>query len=950
MKKIYLFLSLALVLFFAGQNKAYSQNSLKVMVLDSASHTPVEFATMSIKYIGETQAKRYALTDSTGVAIIKTAPVGRANVLIECVGYRQHTQVFDVHRGANDMGTVYLNGQNTLKGIVVTAAGNQMVVKKDTIEYNASSFKTNETDMLEELLKKLPGVEIDSDGTITANGKTINKIMIDGKVFFMDDPQLASKNLPAKIIEKVKVVERKSDEARFTGIDDGEEETVLDLSLKKGMAEGWIGNVGGGYGTDKRYEGSFMVGRFTKNLQISLLGNANNTNNRGFNDMAGSMMSVMMSGGGMGGMNMGGGPGRGGGGGFTWTGNGITASKMAGSNINYQSDNKKLKVNSSYLYSTTDKDVLETKDRTTMLSETLEQKNWNDGKQNTVAHGHRFDSEIEYNPTDATSFIFRPYIRVGNGDFDTRNNFYTLRDGDSTNRGFSSNFGDNNSFQAGGSAMWRQRLWKPGRTMTLRFNYSFSNNSSDAFNISETNYFTGGVLSSTEGINQKYHQNQRSNQFGFNFSYTEPLGKNYFIQTSYRYSRNHSNTVKNTNDYDPVTDTYSIKNEEYSSSYMGNFQTQRIELALRKQEEKYNFMFGLSATPAKTTSIGRGRDTSYSVTNFAPSARLDYRISEEKFLRVYYWGRTSQPTLNQMLPIPDNSNPLYVQEGNDKLNPSFSHRVGGEYNSSNRATFTFLRANVELQYTTKSIINQMRYTSDGVRHSRYINADKGIYNVSGGMFFNSKIAKSDFSVNMMSRVSYGNGISYVASEGDYVENETKNLNLNLMANITYRLDNFEARVGGGTGFRNAWYSVKTMDNVRTWNNRLNASINWTFLKTFNITTDINYRFYKGYSAGFGDPQTIWNGEISKTFYRNAFTFKVRVYDILNKSRNTYRTTSENYFEDVTNNTLGRYVMFTLTYRFGSFGGRSMRDGAGRRGGFMGPPPGGGPGGFGGRRR
>ena len=950
MKKIYLFLSLALILFFAGQNKAYSQNSLKVMVLDSASHTPVEFATMSIKYIGETQAKRYALTDSTGVAIIKTAPVGRANVLIECVGYRQHTQVFDVHRGANDMGTVYLNGQNTLKGIVVTAAGNQMVVKKDTIEYNASSFKTNETDMLEELLKKLPGVEIDSDGTITANGKTINKIMIDGKVFFMDDPQLASKNLPAKIIEKVKVVERKSDEARFTGIDDGEEETVLDLSLKKGMAEGWIGNVGGGYGTDKRYEGSFMVGRFTKNLQISLLGNANNTNNRGFNDMAGSMMSVMMSGGGMGGMNMGGGPGRGGGGGFTWTGNGITASKMAGSNINYQSDNKKLKVNSSYLYSTTDKDVLETKDRTTMLSETLEQKNWNDGKQNTVSHGHRFDSEIEYNPTDATSFIFRPYIRVGNGDFDSRNNFYTLRGLDSTNRGFSSNFGDNNSFQAGGSAMWRQRLWKPGRTMTLRFNYSFSNNSSDAFNISETNYFTGGVLSSTEGINQKYHQNQRSNQFGINFSYTEPLGKNYFIQTSYRYSRNHSNTVKNTNDYDPVTDTYSIKNEEYSSSYMGNFQTQRIELALRKQEEKYNFMFGLSATPAKTTSIGRGRDTSYSVTNFAPSARLDYRISEEKFLRVYYWGRTSQPTLNQMLPIPDNSNPLYVQEGNDKLNPSFSHRVGGEYNSSNRATFTFLRANVELQYTTKSIINQMNYTSDGVRHSRYVNADKGIYNISGGLFFNSKIAKSDFSVNMMSRLSYGNGISYVASEGDYVENETKNLNINLMGNITYRLDNFEARVGGGTGFRNAWYSVKTMDNVRTWNNRLNASINWTFLKTFNITTDINYRFYKGYSAGFGDPQTIWNGEISKTFYRNAFTFKVRVYDILNKSRNTYRTTSENYFEDVTNNTLGRYVMFTLTYRFGSFGGRSMRDGAGRRGGFMGPPPGGGPGGFGGRRR
>lgn len=937
MRKIYSILSILVLALVLSFTKGYSQNSLKVMVLDSASKAPVEFATMSIKYIGEAQAKRYTLTDSTGVGIIPSAPVGRATVLVECVGYAQKTFTFDVHRGANDIGVVYLNGQNALSSIVVSAAGNQIVVKKDTIEYNASSFKTNDTDMLEELLKKLPGVEIDSDGKISQNGKEITKIMIDGKVFFMDDPQLASKNLPAKIIDKVRVVERKSDEARFTGIDDGEEETVLDLSLKRGMADGWIGHVGGGYGTEKRYEGQFMVGRFTPTMQLSFLGNANNTNNRGFNDMAGTMMSAMMAGGGMGGMSMGGG--RGGGGGFSWTGNGVTASKMGGTNFNYQSKDKKIKINSSYLYSTSDKDVLETKDRTTILSETLNQNNWSDGKQNTVSHGHRFDSEIEYNPADGTSFIFRPYLRVGNGDFDQRNSFYTLRGGDSTNRGYSSNYGDNNSFQAGGRLMWRQRLWKPGRTFTLGLNYSFSNNSSDAFNISETNYFTGGVWSSMEGINQKYHQNQRSNQFGINASYTEPLGKNYFIQGSYRYSRNHSNTVKETKDYDPVTDTYSIRNDEYSSSYMGNFQTQRIELALRKQEEKYNFMFGVSATPAKTTSIGRGRDTSYSVTNFAPSARLDYRISQDKFLRVYYWGRTSQPSLNQMLPIPDRSNPLYVQEGNDKLNPSFSHRVGGEYRTNNRKNFSFFGINFETSLTTKSIINQKNYTSDGVQHSRYINADKGIYNISTGIFYNSKIAKSDFTVNVFSRMSFGNGISYVASGGDFVENETKNLNMNINLGLTYRIDNFEARVGGGTNFRNAWYSVKSMDDVQTWNNRLSASVNWTFLKTFNITTDVTYRFYNGYSAGFGQNQTIWNGEVSKSFYHNAFTLKVRVYDILDKSRNTYRNTSENYFEDVTNNTLGRYVMFTLTYRFGSFGGVNMRDV--RRGGWGGPPPGGG---------
>lgn len=932
MKKGLFFLAITVLLFSLVSVKGYSQNSLKVMVLDSASKAPVEFATMSIKYIGEQQAKRYALTDSTGFALIKSAPIGRATVTIECVGYRQHKQLFDVHKGANDLGTVYLNGQNTLNTIVVTAAGNQMMVKQDTIEYNANAFKVNDTDMLEELLKKLPGVEIGEDGSITANGKTISKIMIDGKTFFMDDPQLASKNLPAKIIEKLKVVERKSDEARFTGIDDGEEETVLDLSLKKGMSEGWIGNLGGGYGTKRRYEGSAMIGRFTKNINLSFIGNANNTNNRGFNDMAGSMMSVMMSSG-SGGMGMGRGPG----GGFSFTGNGITRSKMGGFNGNYEADSKKIKVNTSYLYSTTDKNVEEEKNRTTMLSDNLNQYNWSAGKQNTIARGHRWDAEIEYNPTDATSFIFRPYVRFGNGDFEQLNRFTTLRGADSTNRGYNTSFGDNHSQQIGGRLVFRQRLWKPGRTLTLRVFYNFSNNSSDGYNISKTNYFNGGVINQTSEVNQSYHQNQRSNQIGINGTYTEPLGKNYFIQASYRYSINHSNTVKTTYDFDPFTNQYDIKDEEYSSKYMGNFTNQRYELALRKQEEKYNFMFGFSASPSKTTSEGRGRDTSYTVTNFSPSARLDYRISESKFFRLSYWGRTSQPSLNQLLPIPDNSNPLYVQEGNASLNPSFTHQISSEYRTNNRQTFSFFGASIDFRYTSKSIINQKRYSDDGIQYSKYVNADKGVYNISGRLFYNSKIAKSDFNIHVSSHISYGNGFSYVATNGNFAENETKTFNINLNTRLSYRIDNFEASIGGGTNLRDARYSVKSIDDVRTWSNRVSGSFNWTFLKTFNITSDINYRWYNGYSAGYGQSQTIWNGEISKTFYHNAFTFKVRCYDILNKSRNTYRNNSENYFEDVTNNTLGRYLMFTLTFRFGSFGGKSMRE-ARRGGGFMGPPP------------
>lgn len=922
---------MALAVVACGSQTAKGQNSFKVVILDSAAHTPVEFATLSLRYIGEQTPKRYTMSDSTGLAVLK-APVGRATVKIDCVGYRSYEKVYDVHRGDNDMGIIYLNGANILSSIVVTAAGNQMLVKKDTIEYNANAFKTNETDMLEELIKKLPGMEIDSDGKITANGKEITKVQIDGKTFFMDDPQLASKNLPAKIIEKVKVVEKKSDEARFTGIDDGDEETVLDLSFKKGMADGWIGNVGGGYGTQDRYEGSFMAGRFTKNSQISIIGNANNTNNRGFNDMAGSMMSTMMAGGG--GMGMGAGMG-----GFSFTGNGVTASKMGGLNFNHQSDDKKLKANVSYLYSSTDKDVEEKKERTTMLSESSNLINDEDGKQNTVTHGHRVDAEIEYAPTDATSFVFRPYVRLGNGNFDQSNTFTTMRNTDYTNQGFRASFGDNESQRVGGSLLYRQRLWKPGRTLTVRVNYSFSNNTIDGINKSETSFYENNEVSSQSIIDQSYHNNQRSAQYGMNFTYTEPLGKNYFIQGSYRYSHQHSNSLKNTYDYDPVTDSYSVKNDQYSSRYLGDFATQRAELALRKQEDRYNFMFGFSMQPSKTTSSGRERDTSYSVVNFAPTARLDYRITDSKFLRVYYRGRTSQPSLNQLLPIPDNSNPLLVQEGNADLNPSFTHSVGGEYRSNNKATFSWFGVFFDASYTTDNIINQKRYTEDGVQHNKYINSDKGVYSVNLRTMFNSNIKGTSLSYNVGLFTRYNNGVSYVASNKDFVENVTKNFNASLNARLTYRIDNFEFAVSGGANYRNAWYSVKSIDKVSTWSNRLSSSVNWTFLDGFNITSDITRRFYYGYSAGYGDAQTVWNGEVSKSFLRNAFTFKVRVYDILNNSKNTYRTTTENYVQDVTNNTLGRYVMFSLTYRFGSFGGRSARN---SNGGFRGGPMGGAP--------
>ncbi len=901
---------------------------LKAILLDSLTKSPIEFATLSAKYIGEKSASKYALSDDKGVVVIQGMRVGRATVNVEFMGYKSREFTVDIKRGANDMGTVLMQEDiNLLDAVVVTDLANPMVVKKDTIEYNASSVKINDSDMLEELLKKLPGVEIDSDGKITANGKEINKIMIDGKTFFLDDPQLATKNLPAKIVDKVRIVERKSDQAQFTGIDDGEEETVLDLGIKKGMMNGWFGNLMAGYGTEERYQAAGMVGKFSDKSQISVIGNANNTNNRGFMDMAGSMMSGMR----------GGGMGRGRG---MFTGNGVTESWMGGLNANTEVLDGKMNLSGNYLYSGSRKEVEEKKNKETMLSDTLSQFNNEKGFDLTSTDGHRVGLELDYDISDKTSILFRPTFNFSSGDFVSHNDFSTLRGTDSTNKGMSDNSGVNDSYQMGGRLLFRQRLGKPGRTLSVMFNYNLSNNELDGYNYSRTEYFKSNLVDSVAVVDQFYQQQEESYTLGGRVSYTEPLGKNFFLEGAYRYQYKQTNSDKDTYDKDNAG-VYNVLDSLYSTHYENTFITQQAEVNFMKQEKKYNFTVGLSLQPAKTGSKGRGTDTTYSVVNFAPSARFDYRFTDDKFFRVRYRGRTSQPSISQLLPINDNSDPLKVRIGNMDLNPEFSHNLWLEYRTNNKSKFSWFSAMVNASYTTDKIVNRSWYNENGVQYTQPYNDGTGVYNANARIMYNTPIAKSNFSVMSFSYVGFGNSISYVADGQDengrfeYVKNITKTLSISENFRFSYRNDFIEVMAGGRISYQNAWYQVQSMDDISTWTNAVTGSINANIPGGMNITTDATHTFYIGYGDGYGDASTIWNAEISKTLFKNKFTLKAKIYDILKDAKNTYRTTTENYIEDVENNTLGQYVMFSLVWRFGKFSG----PGGGMGGRRMGPPMG-----------
>ena len=421
LRKNYYLLTLLLgLLLVLPSHKVSAQNSNNVIVrlTDAAGEEPVAFATVSLTKKGAKSPLKFVLSNEEGKATLDKIPSGEYILKAELMGYQPYTVEINV-KGNVDLGQIQMRlDSETLNAATVTDVGNPIVMKKDTVEYTASSFKTTDNDMLEDLLKKLPGVEVSEDGSVTANGQTISKILIDGKTFFLDDPQLATKNIPAKIINKVKVVDRKSEQARFTGIDDGEEEHIIDLSIQKGMMNGLFGNImlGGGHdlpedkdnaiADDFRYQGAGFIGRFTEKNQLSIILNSNNTNNRGFNDLAGSSMQGMRGGGG--------GMGRGGGGGFGGGRNGISTSWMGGVNGTSNFFEDKMEAGGNYLFNSNSRKVLEDSYRETYVSDTETLIYKQDGMSENNSSGHRFGARIEHKFSENTSFIFQPQSPIPN--------------------------------------------------------------------------------------------------------------------------------------------------------------------------------------------------------------------------------------------------------------------------------------------------------------------------------------------------------------------------------------------------------------------------------------------------------------------------------------------------------------------------------------------------------
>ena len=985
---------------------AYAQNSfnVKVKFVDTNTNEGVAGATASLTVKGEEKPAKYSLTDENGAAEFTKVKKGTYIYKAEIMGYKTYEKEVVIEKNL-DLGTIKLEEDiEVLDAAKVTDVGNPIIVKKDTIEYNASSFKTSENDMLEDLLKKLPGVEVGTDGSITANGETISKITIDGKTFFLDDPQLASKNLPAKMVEKVKVVERMSEQSRFTGIDDGNHEHIIDLSVQKGMMNGWFGNLmaGGGHDVPEagyyndehsfwnegwRYQGNGMIGNFKQDSQISIILNANNTNNQGATNMAGAMMGGMM--GGMRG-------GRGGG------GSGETSSWMTGLNGSFDLFDGDMELAGNYVYNGSNSRVKDESSKITYMENGSRLLSDDNGISQNSTQGHRFGIRMDHKFSETTSLLFEPQINFGSGTTSDFSDFATRTamgaDTTYTNKGFTSNNGNNNNWTTSGRILFRQRLGKAGRTMSINGNYNYSNNDMISYNrsVTMTKFDQDGnpILDPTKDIiNQMYDQNSKSASLTGRFVYTEPLATNLYLEGSYQYSWSQSKSVKDAyNALDSKVDGttvsqsgYDMNNPDpvYSSKIINKNIRHQAGVTLSYQNDKLNAQVGMRALPQRTINETNGESYDNSVTNWSPTARVRYQFTDYVNLDANYSGSSSQPSTSQLMAVPDNTNPLNISLGNPNLQPYFNHNARLGFGYTNRETFTSLRASFSGGMVQGAITNAQWYDNAGVQYSIPVNGP-GTGNVSGSLMLNTPLGNSNFSIMSNTSARYNESTSYIGSgtldsgkyydpahpdefnhdafhedfdglisSGALVINKTQSMNISENLRFTYRNDVIEVVASGRTNMSKSWYTIQAASQNTTWNNNVSMEVNWTLPFGMNLIANGRYNWYVGYTTQ-QDPEFVLNAEITQLLLNNTCTIALRGYDLLNQAKSLSVSDTSNYHQERRTNTLGRYVVLSFTYRFGTFGGRrggsrgpgGMRGGAGG-GRMMGPPMGGFGGGFGG---
>lgn len=916
-KRIIIFLVICLTGIWIA-NAQTKQISLRGTVLEKGTDEPVEQATVQLLSLSDSTFVAGAVTLANGDFSLR-ARAGKYLLKISFVGFRPYWQ--DIQLSSShpvlQLGTIRLIPDAILLDeAVVLAEAPPVTVRADTIEYNASAYRTPEGAMLEELVKKLPGAEVDNDGNITINGKEVKKIMVDGKEFFSDDPKVSMKNLPVNMVEKVKAYDKKSDTSRLTGIDDGEEETVLDLTVKKGMKKGWIGNLIAGYGSERRYEIGTMLSRFRDDASLSVIGSLNNTNNQGFSEFGDA------------------GQGLGSGG----AGSGVTSAKSLG--LNYAQNKEDLRMSGNVQYGYSDNDARRKSSTETFIGD---QSSFSHTRYNSRRKRHdvRADFRLEWRPDSVSTLIFRPHVRYSHTGSQNENFLETLNNERMRiNNGKSHASGLSNNYSMNGRLQYFRRLNNKGRNLALSAHAGWNDASTDSESLAQTTFYKydaeGNLVKDSLDIRDRNtDRDNNSLNYTLSASYTEPIFKKHYLQLRYEFTYRDSKAqslVSNQN-YDPAgVGMGYVYADSLSNRVMNNYQEHRIDLSLQGVYSKMMYNIGVGLTPQSSeseTTIGPNSNRpvlKQNVVNFAPSLMFRYMFTKQHILMLHYRGRSDQPDIESLQEIIDNTDPLDLRYGNPNLKPSFNNSFSLYYNKFVPDAMRSYSLNLFYTSTVNSVANKMYYNVEtGGKETHKVNVN-GNWSGRGYFSFNTPFRNKKFILSSNSNLSFSDAVSYVSvsREEEAVLSTTHSFAAAERLTVSYRSDAFDVSVNASVDYNLTRNGEQKNGNRQSFDYFLGGNTNINLPWELYLSTDLNYRIKRGYSGGFNEDEILWNAQLSKNFLKNKATIRVKMYDILQRQSNLNRTVSETMISDTEYNTLGSYVMVHFVYRLNTLGSKGNR--------------------------
>lgn len=925
MYRIITLLSLFLLPFFLQAQKTSA--IVKGSVSDSISKRPLAYATISVVNAKDSTLVSFARADSSGKFRLNALDKGKYLLSASYVGFVPVWRSLEITDGQElNLGNIEMNDVLSAGNVTVTAKRAPVTINGDTVEFNTENFKTQPNAVVEDLLKKLPGITVDTDGTVRMNGQRINRVLVNGREFFTGDPRLATKNLDADAVDKVQVFDKKSDRAEFTGVDDGNSEKAINLKLKKDRNNAVFGKVVAGGGTDNRYEGQTNINKFNGDQQLSFLAMLNNTNKQGFSiqdvlNFTGELSRGMRSGGGITIRTGGGGDDNG----LPVSGGqsqpGIARTMAGGINYNDTWNNKKTDFNTSAMGSDMD---LRT-NRSTSRQNLLPGNNFNYRSNSNSARQNkqeRFNMSIDHKFDSTTSVKFTPQLTLQQTS--TRSiSDYVSEDlkGARLNDGTTDSHTKSDAFNFSGNALFRKRLAKKGRTISATMSLLYNSSKQDGDLYTRNTFYSGGLALKDSITNQKNSRDAVTRSVGGNIVYTEPIGKRSLLEISGFYNTSVGDSKRKTYDFSGSSGKYDAVNTLLSNDFKNEYNYTGGSLNFRSNQKKMNFTVGSSLQSATLYSTNKtnGNLVQQTFTDLLPNANVQYRIKETRSLNFSYSTSTTQPTTTQLQPVSDVSDPLNTYTGNPNLKRAYVQSMNLNYFSTNMYTQRNLFAFIAFNRTSNAIVNSDVLNNNGSRVSMPVNAD-GNYvlfaNLNLGFPLRKLKSRIDMGIgsNMLHNVSFVNGN----------RNEIDNMSISPNMSYAFALDGIiDITATGRLNISKAKYTLQPQLNA----NYLQQVYGFDMVNYLPggivLNNTLNYTINSGRADGFNTKVAFWNASLAKSFLKNKRAeLKFSAFDLLNQNVGVSRNANQNYIEDTRFNVLQRYFLLSFTFSLNKAGNQA----------------------------